>query len=292
MIKVYHTYNNVKHHDVILHELELYLKNKYNAELIISDNEIELPGGIVVSDCSLLIEDTVTNTFKGITFADSPYRFLPFFQNRNNPDDILLISQYNEEEAKSSQYQCKIKKSIYVASSPSIDLDYYYNKRQENKDYIDKLYFRGNINAIGRSVIPLLSHTPYFYGGHSINTADYFDELINYKVGLCIPGVGEFCYSDIEYMGVGIPMVKFQYINELYHPLVPNYHYISIDRIGDLTSERNGKEEHMDAYIKRFLEVKDDKEFLSFISNNARKYYEDYLHPTTRLNQIINLLEI
>jgi len=292
MIKVYHTYNNVKHHDVILHELELYLKNKYNAELIISNNEIELPGGIVVSDCSLLIEDTVTNTFKGITFADSPYRFLPFFQNRNNPNDILLISQYNEEESKSSQYQCKIKKSIYVASSPSIDLDHYYNKRQENKDYIDKFYFRGNINAIGRSVIPLLSHTPYFYGGHSINTADYFDELINYKVGLCIPGVGEFCYRDIEYMGVGIPMVKFQYINELYHPLIPNYHYISIDRIGDLTSERNGKEEHMDAYIKRFLEVKDDKEFLSFISNNARKYYEDYLHPTVRLNQIINLLEI
>jgi hypothetical protein len=32
------------------------------------------------------------DTFKGITFADSPYRFLPFFQNRNNPNDILLIS--------------------------------------------------------------------------------------------------------------------------------------------------------------------------------------------------------
>jgi len=111
MIKVYHTYNNTKHHDVILHDLELYLKNKYNAELIISNNEIELfNSSITVSDCSLLIEDTENDTFKGITFADSPYRFLPFFQNRNNPNDILLISQYNEEETKSINYQFKLKK--------------------------------------------------------------------------------------------------------------------------------------------------------------------------------------
>lgn len=293
MIKVYHTYNNTKHHDVILHDLELYLKDKYNAELIISNNEIELfNSSITVSDCSLLIEDTENDTFKGITFADSPYRFLPFFQNRNNPNDILLISQYNEEETKSINYQCKLKKSIYVASSPTIDLDYFYNKRQEIKEYKDKFYFRGNIGGIGRSAITILETSPYFEGGHNINAVNYFNETINYKIGLCIPGVGEFCYRDIEYMGMGIPMMKFQYINELYHPLIPNYHYISIDRISDFVSERNGKEEHVNAYINRFLEVKDDKEFLNFISTNARKYYEEYLHPNVRLNQIINLLEI
>ena len=289
MIKVYHIHNNIKHHDVVLNDLEIYLKDKYNAELITSDKELDLFNNtITVSDCSLLIEDTENNTFKGITFADSPYKLLPFFKSRNNPNDILLISQYNEEEVKSSQYQCKIKKSIYIASSPNIDLDYYHNKRKEIKEYKDKFYFRG----VTRGTISLLQSSPYFEGGKSINALDYFDDVINYKIGLSVPGVGEFCYRDIEYMGIGIPMMKFQYTNELYYPLIPNYHYISIDRIGNMIEERNGTPEHTEAYIKRFLEVKDDKEFLNFISTNARNYYEKYLHPSVRLNTIINLLEI
>jgi len=44
-------------------------------------------------------------------------------------------------------------------------------------------------------------------------------------------------------------------------------------------------------YISRFLEVKDDDDFLNFISKNARNYYEKYLHPLTRFNHILNLIE-
>jgi hypothetical protein len=292
MIKVYHRRNNKKHHDVILNELKVYLTNKYNVELIISDNDIHLTDRIGVSDCSLLIEDKENNVFKGITFADNPYKLLPLFQERNNPNDILLISQYNEHEIKSANYQCKLKKSIYIPSFPDIDLDYYYNKRRLIEEYIDKFYFRGNIGAVNRNTVHVL-HTQFFNGGHSINIDEYFNELTKYKVGLCIPGVGEFCYRDIEYMGIGIPMMKFQYINELYYPLIPNYHYISIDRLdNDFSIERNGGEKYAESYTKRFLEIKDNKEFLNFISNNARKYYEEYLHPSIRLNHIINLLEI
>lgn len=294
-MNVYHTKTiyPLKHHDVILNELCDYLVNKYNANLITSNQIIELfSSSITVGDCSLLIEDTETDTFKGITFADNPYLFLPFFKNRNNPNDILLVSQYDEKEIASADYQCKLKKSIYVPLSPNIDLDYYYHKRQEIKEYKDKIYFRGNVRGCGRNSITLLESSSYFEGGHSIDMIKYFDEVINYKIGLSIPGVGEFCYRDIEYMGMGIPMIKFQYINELYYPLIPNYHYISIDRMGDFPSERNGGPEYINAYIKRFLEVKDDKEFLEFISKNAREYYVKYLHPSIRLHNVLDILEL
>ena len=295
MIRAYHVHSQYeqKQHDVLLNELEEYLRTKYNAEIINKTGEVIFVNNkVIVSDCDLLIEYVNENIFKGITFADNDSSFLSFFKERNNPEDILLTSQYNEQNIKSSESMCKLKKSIYITASPKIDIDYYYNKRQEIKEYKDKFYFRGNINAVGRTTVPLLLNSPYFEGGDSINYTQYFEELINYKVGLCIPGVGEFCYRDIEYMGIGIPMIKFEYLNELHYPLIPNYHYISIDRIGDVVSERNGTDEHSNAYIKRFLEVKDDKEFLDFISKNAREYYENYLHESTRLNKIIELLEI
>ncbi len=45
---------------------------------------------------------------------------------------------------------------------------------------------------------------------------------------------------------------------------------------------------------KRFLEVKDNKDFLDFISNNARKYYEDNLTMNNSIEltyKILNLNE-
>jgi hypothetical protein len=43
---------------------------------------------------------------------------------------------------------------------------------------------------------------------------------------------------------------------------------------------------------KRFLEVKDDKEFLNFISRNAREYYEKYLSPESSIDYTLKLLDL
>jgi hypothetical protein len=299
MIKVYHvkTPYTLKQHDVLLAELSDYMVKTYNAELAISLGEkIKInseEANVDIADCNLIIEYTDSNTFKGITFEDQPSCFMDFFKKRNNPNDICLVSQYNPLEVNNYNNQDQIKRSIYVTASPFVDLDYYYHKRQEIKEHIDKFYFRGNLHNMGRYSAILLNENPYFHGGEGINPDLYFSDLINHKVGLSIPGIGEFCYRDIEYMAVGLPMMKFKYINELYYPLIPNYHYISIDRIDDdMVHERNGGQKYVDAYINRFLEVKDDKDFLNFISKNAREYYENHLHSSSRLNTIKKILDI
>jgi hypothetical protein len=53
-----------------------------------------------------------------------------------------------------------------------------------------------------------------------------------------------------------------------------------------------GNEEHSKMITNRFLEVKDDINFLEFISNNARNYYNDYLSTHNNVRHTIKLLDL
>jgi hypothetical protein len=84
-------------------------------------------------------------------------------------------------------------------------------------------------------------------------------------------------------MALGIPFIRYEYQTNLYPPLIPNYHYISIPydldmpKDNDVMTDRLGNEKHAKKIEDRFNEVIKNKEFLNFISKNARKYYEDNL---------------
>jgi hypothetical protein len=95
-------------------------------------------------------------------------------------------------------------------------------------------------------------------------------------------------------MAMGIPLIRFEYLSKLKSPLIPNYHYISVDRPEELksflTQDKNGDGIHAELITKKFLEIKDNKDFLNFISENAKKYYEDYLSPTSSVNNTKKLI--
>jgi len=297
---VYYQQHNSRDFHTLIEDIALHLHKTQNAILCVDGND--MPS---VADCDLLIHYPETDTFKGITFADRQNKLTNFFERRNNANDLLLNSQYaNTNLALYNKlgYKFRYKPSIYTPSYPNISLEGYYTKRINNTTFIDKFIFRGNVHLANRTSADLLKGYEYFEGHDNINTLEYFDELTKYKVGLSIPGLGELCYRDVEYMAIGIPMMKFEYVTQLNPPLIPNHHYISIDRIdseedrnfngGVIGAERQGGEKYVTQYKKRFEEVKDDTEFLNFISKNAREYYETYLHPSTRLQHILNLLEI
>jgi len=77
--------------------------------------------------------------------------------------------------------------------------------------------------------------------------------------------------------------------------MIPNYHYISVNR-EDLPKDSNldcgGGEEYIKKYVKRFEEVKNDFEFLEFISKNAREYYQNYCSNENRVNNMIKKLNM
>jgi hypothetical protein len=301
---VYHFDKITKNFHLVLENISLYLKKYHNATIITkneSDNLIFIGNHKVqVTDAHLIIYNPIIDTLKAIEFSDKTSPLVELFKLRNNPNDLLVYSQQSDLEL--NNFKFKLKTSIYTPSDPYFDLDHFYIKRSLYNNFIDKFFFRGNIKGCDRRAVYLLQNNSLFYGGESNNISSYFNEAIQYKVGLSIPGVGELCYRDIEYMAIGIPMMRFEYITQLNPSLIPNYHYISIDRIdteedknfngGVVHRERVAEQRHAEAYLNKFKEVKDDIKFLEFISKNAREYYEKYLHPSTRLDHIINILKI
>jgi hypothetical protein len=312
-INVY-CFNGKISHDfhVVLETLALYFKEQYKANMFYFnyDNYDDLDSRtflindkkIVLQDTQLLIYYPDTDILKAIDFADMQPALVGLFFSRNNPNDILLFAQFGMTELVHKNYKFKASSCIYAPCFPynHVNMDDYYVKRKSISNLIDKFTFRGNIVGTNRTSIFLLKNEELFDGGEYV--PNYFDDVIKYKVGLSIPGIGELCYRDIEYMAMGIPMMKFEYMTQLNPPLIPNYHYISINRdgidseedkkFGLVGREREGDERHANAYIDKFKEIKDNKEFLEFISKNARQYYETYLHPSVRIKHITNLLEI
>lgn len=258
---------------------------RFNVEL---KNQTCLAGQFLLLECEYVIEFEDTGEFYIMSVSDDLTHAIT--NELNNPLlQKVLISQYLPEQIKGyTKTQDKTSPWIYFPCTID-DLEPYYVKRKEKSELIDKMVFRGT-SLDDRTVLSNLSEE-YFDGPRPIGGPNtYFDNIINYKIGLSVAGRGELCYRDIEYMAIGIPFLRFEYKTELYPHLIPNFHYISVDRPEDLVKDRLGNEKHSKMLEKRFLEVKDDKDFLEFITNNARDYYETYLSRKNRVDHTLNLL--
>lgn len=266
---------------------------------------IESFGPIEIFDCELLLN--YNGKFKGITLSDYHSDISKFFAagvrdvigDARTEQDTLLIAQggspyqiWSEDNTKNS-VKCKVLGGIYTPHSPHINFEQF-RVRRNRSELIDKFVFKGTVESLPRKVVPYLQKSQYYSGTDTYDMMSYLDVVSQYKVGLCIPGAGELCHRDIEYMAMGVPMLKFEYITNLSPKLVPNVHYISIPRIDThpFEGERSGEQKYADLYIQRFLEVKDDKDFLQFISKNAIEYYDTYLRPEVRVRHVFNLWEL
>lgn len=242
-------------------------------------------------ECEMIIENKDTKEFVVMSVSDVLTGSV-LNHNLNPLCKKILFSQFDRGElyrhVRPSGDKEKYSPWIYFPSN-LFDINSLYEYRKSQTELVDKFCFWGT-SIEYRSI---LSHfdSNLFDGGRPIGDFyGYSKKLLTYKVALSIAGRGEFCYRDIENFGMGIPIIRFEYKNEMFNPLIPNYHYLSIERPEDLSIDREGKEHHAKMIENRFLEVKDDYEFLNFISNNARKYYEDYLSMDGGINTTYQIL--
>jgi hypothetical protein len=248
---------------------------------------------IEMQDCEMIIEDYDTKETQVLSVSDD---LTPTSLNLQSYDNTkkIFISQFIRDKvyhhvAKENHH--KYYPWIYFPSN-EYDLEKYYQKRLETEPQDSRMYFRGETGS--RTILQHFN-SDVFYGGNPIGGFNsYAEELMNFKLGLSVAGRGEMCYRDVEYMGLGVPFIRFEYTTEFLEPLVPNFHYISVERPNDLFDwmqlDRVGEKNHADMIIERYMQVKDDKEFLNFISKNARNYYETYLSPTASVDFTIKMM--
>lgn len=311
MINVY-VNENRSHRDWTWHDvfkqLTLYMKEKYSANIIVHDKDglffVE-KYNLELRDSDLIIEDTDVDSLKILSFAEgpSPSNFLSLMETRNNEKDILSIAQFFcwiPKHYDASTFKFKLKSSSFYTFDPKTNYDYWYRLRQWDllKNGMDQLTddrmfslpdtLRGDTDELHRRGVvcdPI----------RGITLAEYLNKAIKHKIGLAMSGAGEICHKEIEYMAIGLPFIRLEYMTQMTPPLIPNYHYIAIPRDNfpwDTNAELRGGPEYVEAYINRFNEVKDDNEFLQFIAKNAREYYETYCRQENRLQNLTNILEL
>jgi len=241
-------------------------------------------------ECEMLIENYDTQEVVVLSVSDD----LTHAILHNYPKvKKILVSQFEKNKISSNLYngQDFSRFSPWVYFPQNIyNYDTFYNKRKTISNFIDKFYFRGTSLEI-RTILNGFN-PQYFEGGLPIGGFEaYANDIINYKAAFSIAGRGEFCYRDIENMAMGIPIIRFEYSHEMSPALIPNFHYISTPR-PSISSEHQLSTEHSHLIEKRFLEVKDDKDFLNFISKNARDYYENYIKLDKCVEHTYNLTGI
>jgi len=283
--------------DELICELKKYHVVEEN-KLQNSENFVNLKkkekSSLQIQICDFVIEDSNSGEFWILSNCDQFSSCI--LDEKDNPFlKKVLFSQYLPDQIVHhvGKNSYKFEPWIYFCFD-EFDVDHFFSKRKSKEELIPKLFFAGDTRSR-----PILENIDIsiFDKSYSKEYIEYFDSLIEYKIGLSIGGsaVGDICYRDIEYMALGIPFIKFNYVASLNPPLIPNYHYISVPfedlpKHNGVFKDRLGLQKHGKLIEQRFGEVIDNQNFLDFVSENAKSYYEKFLSKKNRSNYTLELL--
>lgn len=248
----------------------------------------------LLMECDYVIEFEDTGDFYLVTTTDDLNGST--IDERKNPHlKKVLLSQFIKDKMVFHVKDNIEKYSpwIYFRFN-TVDTEPFFQKRKTLKEYKKKMYFGGSTSY--RPIIDFFDKTILYQPPTPIPLTDYYSDVIQYSVGLSIGGTGEICFRDIEYMALGIPFLRYEFLSSFYEPLVPNYHYISIPFDETLPLLNENRRDRLGGYVHakkleaRFKEVISNKEYLDFVSNNAKKYYEDFLAPEKRAKKTLQIL--
>jgi len=114
---------------------------------------------------------------------------------------------------------------------------------------------------------------------------NYFKDLTNNKICLSLNGAGEICNRDIEILSARSALLRPKLNLQFHNELIPNYHYISFEMDNNpIKLNKN--------ILERYNEVKDDIDFLKYVSENGYQWYLDNgtINSNVRLlNEIIKI---
>lgn len=301
-MKVYTVYNDNVFWTIhqLIREMIFYLKEEFNAEIHLQK------GGVLhipefnyhIPDCELVIYDEKNDILKAVSYSETKTDLVDIFKSRNKVGDIFVVLHrlnWGHHLFNIEKFNFKTLTTTFYPYSPQTNYQYFYFRRKlKTYDEMDtKVFFRTSGGRGDEKKMSELGFTNELFGAKTV--MDYLEKAITHRVGLSVAGVAELCHREFDLMAIGVPVLRMEYVGQYDPPLIPNYHYISVDR-GDLPRDPNldnfGGNEYIQAYIKRYEEVKNDYNFLDFISNNAYVYYQQNCAPEIKINLLKDKLEL
>jgi len=301
------------------HNNSIALEQELSSKFDITRYEYVGDGSFIYNDISInhgsivIFEDVEHGTFKTYDFGDHPS--LTVQLSKSPKFAGAVIGQYNAAYWDSIVTDPKLRKNIVAGPYPETvwqlgHANYDNILEYRNSIELDKrLYWRGSLYNQGvperylgvRKALELLptnlSESELYFGAGPLPFEQYLQESFQFQLALSIGGgggavCGDYCLRDIEMFGLGIPLIRPTYAIESTDPLIPDFHYIAVDAEFDANYRYANPEELSKRIAKRYLEVINDTEFLDFIKNNAKNWYENNISYPKITYNILKALDL
>jgi len=182
--------------------------------------------------------------------------------------------------------------------TPRIDIDIAIselkNTDNNNRTIPEKPQFKGYLYSFRE----YLKNDERFFvretsDGNYLQYTEYIRHLNKFAINMSLNGAGEICFRDMEILGLGTALFRPKLSVQFSDPLIPNYHYISVDydAIKDETKPKIFFKKLSDLIVERWNEVVDDREYINFVAQNGRKWFENNVSKEKHGELAIKLLD-
>ena len=183
---------------------------------------------------------------------------------------------------------------------------------RKNIELNNKLYWLGTIyknTGIDRydgcrDSIPLISkflRDKFSFNPNRLPFDQYILECCRHKLILGFGGgggytCGDFCLRDVELFGLEIPMIRPKFNIETIDPLIPDFHYISVNiddcLLPNFRIKKECEEEVANRIAIKYLEVINNDTLLKYVAENSKNWYDKNMTYPNVINTVIKVLEL
>ena len=112
--------------------------------------------------------------------------------------------------------------------------------------------------------------------GEYLQYSNYIRHLNKYAINMSLNGAGEICNRDMEILRLGTALFRPKLVTKFNEPLIPNYHYISVDcdSIKDELNHETFYKLKSNLMIQRWNEVIKDRDYIDEVSKNGKEWFE------------------
>jgi hypothetical protein len=103
-----------------------------------------------------------------------------------------------------------------------------------------------------------------------IGEIEFMEEMNQHAINIDLNCIGGVSDRTVNAMALGTALIRTKLPIEYHNPLIPNYHFAQVD-CDDLSDYPR----LADAFIDKYEELKKSPEYVKFLSENGRKYYEE-----------------
>jgi hypothetical protein len=126
---------------------------------------------------------------------------------------------------------------------------------------------------------------------NNLNYLEYLKELSENRSALSLPGGTEICNRDIECFAVGVPVLRPHLDINYPDPLISNYHYVNCFHACKYWDGNPWylQYENFGDYVEYYWNlIKNNYDYLEFVSHNARQWYLKNCNPNNNIDYILS----